>query len=67
VIELVLIVCLATTPNACREERPGFESPSVVSCLTQGQMFAARWLADRPSLTLTRWRCQPTAARQDRI
>jgi hypothetical protein len=66
--ELVLIVCLATTgPNGCREERPGFEGLSAVSCMTQGQMLAARWLADHPTLTLSRWRCEPPGGRQTPI
>jgi hypothetical protein len=66
--ELVLIVCLSTgAPTSCREERPGFEGLSAVSCMTQGQMLAARWLADHPALTLNRWRCEPPGGRQTRI
>jgi hypothetical protein len=66
-IELVLIVCLAATPEACHEERPGFEGLSMISCVTQGQALAARWLADHPALTLSRWRCGPARAREERI
>jgi hypothetical protein len=67
-IELVLVVCLATgTPDSCREERPGYEGLSVRSCMTQGQMLAARWLSDHPALTLNRWRCEPSGGRQARI
>jgi len=66
-IELVLIVCLATAPDACREERPGFEGLSMMSCVMQGQALAVRWLADHPTLTLSRWRCAPASARQEPI
>jgi len=66
-IELVLIVCLAAEPASCREERPGFEGLSMISCVTQGQALAARWLADHPALTLSRWRCAAASARQEPI
>ncbi len=66
-VELVLLVCLAGTPNACREERPGFEGLSLTSCMMQGQMLAARWLVEHPALTLSRWRCEPPGTRQTRI
>lgn len=66
--ELVLVVCLATgTPDSCREERPGYEGLSAISCMTQGQMLAARWLQEHPALTLNRWRCAPPGPRQERI
>jgi hypothetical protein len=65
VYELVLIVCLASaTPEPCREERPGYAGLSAMSCMTQGQMLAARWLSAHPALTLSRWRCEPPEARQ---
>jgi hypothetical protein len=66
-VELVLLVCLAGTPNACREERPGFEGLSLTSCMMQGQMLAARWLVEHPALTLSRWRCEPSSARREPI
>jgi hypothetical protein len=66
-IELVLIVCLAAAQESCREERPGFAGLSMVSCVSQGQMLAARWLSEHPALTLTRWRCEPVIGRQERI
>lgn len=66
-IELVLVVCLAATPTSCREERPGFAGLSMTSCVMQGQMLVARWLTEHPFLTLSRWRCEPAAARQEGI
>lgn len=66
-IELVLVVCLAGSPASCREERPGYEGLSMTSCLSQGQLLAAQWLAVHPDLMLTRWRCEPSEGRQERI
>ncbi|HZF78061.1 MAG TPA: hypothetical protein VE033_19750 [Acetobacteraceae bacterium] len=63
-LELVLIVCLISGPgDSCREERPGFEGLTTVSCMTQGQMLAARWMSERPALTLRRWRCETAGGR----
>ena len=56
-IHLVLTVCLATSPGTCKEERPTFEG-SLLACATQGQWLAARWIAQHPAYTLTKWRCE---------
>jgi hypothetical protein len=62
--ELVLIVCLALGgPESCREERPGYEG-SAMGCMTQGQVVAARWIEEHPSMKLARWRCEPPGRRQ---
>ncbi len=66
-VELVLVVCLLSAQDSCREERPAFEGLSFVSCVMQGQMLAARWLAEHPALTLNRWRCEPASTRRERI
>ena len=58
-IHLVLTICLAAAPASCKEERPVFEtSVSMLACATQGQLLAARWLAEHPGYTLSRWRCE---------
>lgn len=66
-IELVMLVCLAAAPAECREERPATEINSVMACATQGQMVAARWLAEHPAFTLSRWRCEVNVPRQAKI
>ena len=63
-IELVITVCLIASSGSCREERPGFSGDSLLSCMTQGQFLAARWLEEHPAWQMTRWRCQPSSARQ---
>ena len=66
-IELVMLVCLATSPTECREERPLTEINSVMACASQGQMVAAQWLSQHPAFTLSRWRCEVNLPRQAKI
>ena len=66
-IELVMVVCLASSPTQCREERPLTEIASVMACATQGQIVAAQWLSQHPAFTLSRWRCEVNLPRQEKI
>ena len=60
IVELVLIVCLSTTPDSCREERPPmFEPMTPMACMLQGQEIAINWLEEHPRWHLAQWRCQP--------
>ena len=43
--ELILVFCLATAPANCQEEKPALADMSLMSCLVQGQQYAADWLA----------------------
>jgi len=63
-IDLVMTVCLLASPAACREERSELENVSVISCMTQGQFYAARWADEHPAYRISRWRCEPISARQ---
>ena len=62
--ELVLIFCLAGTPGSCQEERPLVADMSLMTCLVQGQQYAANWIADHPKWTLSGWRCEQNVPRQ---
>ena len=62
-----MVVCLATSPMECREERPVVDVNSVMACMTQGQIVAAQWLSQHPSFRLSRWRCEANVPRQERI
>jgi hypothetical protein len=66
-IELVFTVCLLASPVSCRDERANLASDSLYSCMTQGQVFAARWLAEHPAYRLSHWRCEPSSARQEPV
>jgi hypothetical protein len=57
-ITLVLIVCLSTTPDVCREERPPIDVASPMACMVQGQQIAAEWVEEHPKWRLNGWRCQ---------
>jgi hypothetical protein len=57
-ITLVLIVCLSTTPDVCREERPPIDAGSPLACMVRGQQIAAEWVEEHPKWHVTGWRCQ---------
>ena len=66
-IEIVLVVCLASAPTACRDERPLLEVPSLVACLMHGQMAAQRWLDAHPAWHLAGWRCEVNRPAQKQV
>src|SRR5260221_8059859 len=55
-VSLILIVCLAATPDVCREEQPPVDVASAMSCAMDGQLIALQWLDDHPKWTLRGWR-----------
>lgn len=55
-ITLVLIVCLASAPDVCREEQPPLDD--CISCAIQGQIVAQDWLNEHPKWMLKGWRCR---------
>jgi hypothetical protein len=57
-ISLILVVCLATTPDVCREENPPIDGVSPMVCMVQGQQIAAEWIEDHPKWSLRAWRCR---------
>ena len=63
-VSLILIVCLAATPDVCQEERPPIEAVNGTSCMVQGQQLAAQWLDEHPKWALKGWRCKFGASEQ---
>lgn len=57
-VALILVVCLAATPDVCREEQPPVEVANAMSCAVQGQVIAQEWLDEHPKWTLRGWRCR---------
>ena len=57
-MSLILLVCLAASPQTCQEERPPVEVQSSLSCIVEGQVIAAAWLEDHPKWMLRGWRCK---------
>jgi hypothetical protein len=64
-IELVFIVCMSITPDIC-EERTLAYHPEVglQACMTQAQPQLAKWQETHPGLTITRWTCVWSDARE---
>jgi hypothetical protein len=54
---LILVVCLAATPDVCREEQPPVDA-NAMSCAVQGQIMAQEWLDEHPKWLLRGWRCR---------
>jgi len=56
-VSLVLVICLADSPETCREEAAAVEADGGLSCLREGQPIATAWLAEHPKWVLRGWRC----------
>ena len=57
-VSLILLVCLAASPEICHEERPPVQVVSSSSCIMEGQLIAAEWLEEHPKWMLRGWQCQ---------
>ncbi|HEY0524721.1 MAG TPA: hypothetical protein VGD08_15105 [Stellaceae bacterium] len=65
-IELVLVVCMMSSPASCQEERPAMGAElSLRTCAMQGQAYAAQWLSEHPKWLLSGWRCESSARREE--
>jgi hypothetical protein len=58
-IELVLLVCLASNPTDCHKEWPPFESTqaSMHACMFEGQRQAVQWAEAHPKYRVRKWSC----------
>jgi hypothetical protein len=58
-IELVLLVCLASNPTECHKEWPLFESTqtSMHACMFEGQRQAVQWAEAHPKYRVRKWSC----------
>ena len=64
---LVLVFCLASTPEYCREVCPVLEEMPADACTgIVAQELAAQWLEDHPLWTFKGSRCE-TPGEQERI
>ena len=57
-VTLILLVCLAASPETCREESPPSDAQSGLSCMLEGQLIATAWLEEHPKWMLRGWRCR---------
>lgn len=57
-VDLILTVCLAGNPNACRDEHLYFESRgSLMHCMALAPAEIARWSSEHPKQEVVRWKC----------
>ncbi|QQP90830.1 hypothetical protein JL101_020030 [Skermanella rosea] len=63
-IELVLLVCLASDPTKCHKEWPPFESSqmSMHACMFEGQRLAVQWAEAHPKYRVRKWSCGLTGS-----
>lgn len=67
-MELVLLVCLAASPEACREERLIVSDAPADSrmCMVGAVPTIAEWSGDHPEWRISRWKCGAPASQLTR-
>lgn len=63
---LVLLACLLTSPESCREERLDLGSTSLAACMATAMPVLAEWASERPDVQISRWRCESPERRARR-
>lgn len=58
-MNLVMLVCLAGSPDSCHEERMlmGASFGDSRMCLAAAVPAIAEWSGDHPEYTIARWKC----------
>lgn len=58
-MDLVLLVCLAASPETCREERllVSYEQSDPRACMMGAMPIVAEWSGEHPEYTVSRWSC----------
>ncbi|PZQ11615.1 MAG: hypothetical protein DI565_17915 [Ancylobacter novellus] len=56
---LVMLVCLASSPQICREERllAGLEAVDARGCMIASVPAIAEWAESNPEWQIARWKC----------
>lgn len=66
-MELVLVVCLSSSPHLCEERSIGlYPDISAMACLAQGQPQIALWIEQHPGLAVARYSCRDVNGREQR-
>jgi hypothetical protein len=68
-MELVLSICLLTSPGDCREERISIsmEQTAPMQCMIGAQPMIAEWTNTHPKWKVAKWRCGPAGFDGQRI
>ena len=57
-VTLILVVCLLSQPDVCREERGQMVEGDITGCAVLGQQIAAQWTEDHPKYRVIGFKCQ---------
>lgn len=59
-MDLVLLVCLAASPQSCHEERllMSLQQAEPRMCMVGAVPVLAEWSGDHPEWQISRWKCQ---------
>lgn len=62
-MNLVMLVCLAASPQTCREERllVGYDLADAQSCMMGSVPIIAEWADANPEWQVSRWKCGATS------
>lgn len=65
-MNLVLLVCLAASPETCREERllVSYELVDARACMMGSAPIIAEWIDANPEWQVSRWKCGGPDERQ---
>jgi hypothetical protein len=68
-MELILAVCMLTSPESCREERLtiSMEQTAPTQCMIGAQPIIAEWTQTHPKWKVEKWRCGPAGREGFRI
>jgi len=58
-IKLIMVVCFASSPHHCRDEKLVFAEPGLsgYACAMRGQIEIAKWANSHPNWRVQRYRC----------
>ena len=57
-VDLILTVCLAISPDKCRDEHLYFESHgSLMQCMFLAPSEVVKWSEQHPAFRVVRWKC----------
>lgn len=57
-IELLFVVCLASSPDDCQQQSLLYTDISPMACMTAAQPELAKWIEAHPNFRIRNWRCQ---------
>ena len=64
-ITLIVTVCAVSSPSTCEERNLVFSSDfSLRQCVMAAQPYIAQWVAEHPSWTAVKWRCEYPHAKE---